>query len=416
MGTARKILSFKRLNVAKWRFGDLSVSRVANRVIEFPVTISQYIAKSDKWATFFITAYLSIFHLCGGANMAHRKSNLEPLGPKRRGNVTERIRRADRKFIKRAKRNQYKLGYRAPLLKRDDFLDEESYRDDYLGTEIPKPYIQFSLYRGPRPDKNRVKRIDIVYTFWEQDPKPAMRPLHSLLGSAFEAGYPGNPHSKRSPGFPYAFVLGGVGKRTNEAMRGDVPAVFGHNTLFTFCDNLWNDYCLFVGNTSTPRLEFCAWVYRFTALAADLLDYPLALDPLPGKRRKVVRAIVRERYGEVYDCYNRDRWRSLLREPKFDKWSAQFTRLLDARETYDRFLREIKPVSPLEIFLHDLAGSLYGELCSLRLLVKCPVCGHYFLHREGKKFCSLFFEGTNCGKKARDRKYYAKYRRKNTNK
>lgn len=346
--------------------------------------------------------------------MKRKDTLLIPLDRKRRGSLMDVLRREDRKFVKRAKRNQYRLGYRAPLLKREDFFDEESYRDDYLGTEFPKPYIQFSLYRDPRSDKNRVKRIDIIYTFWDQDPRPVKHPLHSLLSSSFDTGHSAQPHLKRSPEFPYSFILGGIGKRTNEAIRGDVPTVFGHNTLYTYCHNLWNDYCLFVGYTTTPRFEFCAWVYRFTALAADLLDYPFTSDPLPGKRRIIVKAIVKEKYGEDYDCYNRDLWRSLLREPKFDRWSAQFTRLLDARETYDRFLREIKPVSPLERFLHDLADSLYGELSAMGMLKKCPVCGRYFLRQEGKKFCSLASDGTNCGKRARDRKYYNKHRRKKT--
>lgn len=334
---------------------------------------------------------------------------LERIGKRKRGTSIDIFRRADRVYAKKAIRLELQRGILVPLLTKEDGFDGYYYFKTYLKSDIARPYIRLMPYKRSRDEKDRIKRVDLVYAHWAQDPYPTVPPPYSLLLSSFDTGHPARPHLQRTTHLPYEFILGGIGRRANEAIKGRVPSVFGNQTLYTFCHNIWNVYTQRTGESVIGRVEFCAWIYRLTALATDLLDYPFHQDPSPGKRREVIKAVVRNKYGQEFDCYDLKRWRPLMRAPRFDAEEALRTRLLDARGTYLRFRQEVKNDSPLKEFLHELGKSLFQKLAAMRMLRKCPVCGDYFIYRKGKKYCSPAVEKKTCGKTIRNKRAYSRY-------
>jgi len=67
---------------------------------------------------------------------------------------------------------------------------------------------------------------------------------------------------------------------------------------------------------------------------------------------------------------------------------------------------------PLTNFCYKLFDDLIDDLTTQKQIGKCQLCGDFFKHlrvRE-KKFCSLKSEGKNCGKSARNKRYYEKHK------
>ena len=57
-------------------------------------------------------------------------------------------------------------------------------------------------------------------------------------------------------------------------------------------------------------------------------------------------------------------------------------------------------------FLDDMLEDLYLK----RIISRCASCGNAFVFDKKKKYCSLLSEGKNCGKSARNKTYYQRYR------
>ena len=67
---------------------------------------------------------------------------------------------------------------------------------------------------------------------------------------------------------------------------------------------------------------------------------------------------------------------------------------------------------PLTDFCWKFFDDLIDDLTTQKQIGKCQLCGDFFEHlrvRE-KKFCSLKSEGKNCGKSARNKRYYEKHK------
>jgi len=73
--------------------------------------------------------------------------------------------------------------------------------------------------------------------------------------------------------------------------------------------------------------------------------------------------------------------------------------------------------------LHSLFDSLIKDLSKKQVISQCKFCSDFFPYRKGKKYCSLLNEGKDCGKRARNQRYYqakgkkqlAKYRKRTRN-
>lgn len=73
---------------------------------------------------------------------------------------------------------------------------------------------------------------------------------------------------------------------------------------------------------------------------------------------------------------------------------------------------------PLIRFCYGFFEDLVDEIVTDKDIKRCQFCGDFFpidSKRKNKIYCSLEFEGKDCGKKARDKKYYMKQKAKSLN-
>jgi len=66
---------------------------------------------------------------------------------------------------------------------------------------------------------------------------------------------------------------------------------------------------------------------------------------------------------------------------------------------------------PFTNFCYKFLDELIADLVTQKQISQCQFCGDYFRYLKGKKYCSLKFEGKDCGKKARDKIYYEKHKK-----
>ena len=102
-----------------------------------------------------------------------------------------------------------------------------------------------------------------------------------------------------------------------------------------------------------------------------------------------------------------DRWAIALKDKKFNQANAYHNRLEDARKLLNDFFSQVKIESALEDFLKDCYDGFAEELHKKGLLTRCGYCGAFISFINNKKYCSLLNEGRDCGKKARNQKYYS---------
>ena len=102
-----------------------------------------------------------------------------------------------------------------------------------------------------------------------------------------------------------------------------------------------------------------------------------------------------------------DRWATALKDKKFNQAKAYQNRLEDARKLLNDFFSQVKIESALEDFLKDCYDGFTEELHKKSLLTRCGYCGFFIPFIKNKKYCSLLNEGRDCGKKARNQKYYS---------
>jgi len=61
-------------------------------------------------------------------------------------------------------------------------------------------------------------------------------------------------------------------------------------------------------------------------------------------------------------------------------------------------------------FLQSILNSLTEDLLQNKVILQCEFCGDFFRHIREKKYCSFKSEGKNCGKSARNKRYYEKHK------
>jgi len=63
---------------------------------------------------------------------------------------------------------------------------------------------------------------------------------------------------------------------------------------------------------------------------------------------------------------------------------------------------------PFQIFAFSFLKDLIDELLFGKIISQCSFCGNVFPYKKGKLFCSLKAEGKDCGKSARNKRFYLK--------
>ena len=170
-------------------------------------------------------------------------------------------------------------------------------------------------------------------------------------------------------------------------------------------DNIWNEYCKIEGKTTMSRDNFILCIYRLNCLVFDLLDHPYH-----SKWKEwlnVLKAFAKDKYSKEYEYFDTDRWATALKNKKIDKNMAFKERLKDGQKLLNDFFILVKIESALEGFLESFYTSFAEELHKRGLLTRCGHCGTFIPFIRGKKYCSLLTEGRDCGKKARNKKYYS---------
>lgn len=178
--------------------------------------------------------------------------------------------------------------------------------------------------------------------------------------------------------------------------------------------NIWNEYCLREGKTSIDRTTFLLWLYRLNSIIYDLYRYPfLNTDEYKWQLRYLfLRDLLKTEMSHSHECYLENNWNNILNDI-FTKEMATEVRILDAKDLLNDLFKQINPISALERLLISFYKSFGNKLCEDKLLIKCEFCSDYIKYRKGKKYCSLFVEKKDCGKKARNKRYYEKTGKKN---
>ena len=65
---------------------------------------------------------------------------------------------------------------------------------------------------------------------------------------------------------------------------------------------------------------------------------------------------------------------------------------------------------PFYDFCYKFFDSLLDELKDRQKITQCSFCGNIFLFHQTRKYCSLKTEGKNCGKSARNQRFYLRHR------
>ena len=61
----------------------------------------------------------------------------------------------------------------------------------------------------------------------------------------------------------------------------------------------------------------------------------------------------------------------------------------------------------LEFFLIKIANEFTSDLIKSKMIIKCGFCDDLISYRKGKKYCSFSSEDKDCGKQARNARYYS---------
>ena len=68
--------------------------------------------------------------------------------------------------------------------------------------------------------------------------------------------------------------------------------------------------------------------------------------------------------------------------------------------------------NPLINFCFDFMRDLSEDLQKSKVLSICQFCGMHFPYKKGKWYCSLLAEGRDCGKKARNKRFYEAHQKR----
>ena len=170
---------------------------------------------------------------------------------------------------------------------------------------------------------------------------------------------------------------------------------------------IWKSYCQIEAHATINHITFTEILFALGFLAEDTLIKPInKLDELALQEK--ILWINSSLHPE--DCggmgLSPERWDKGI--PK-NKEKIYDLRLLDAKDYLNTFFNKYNYLTmknALELFLIKLFSDFGEDLVKNNKLTKCANCGEYFKYLKNKKYCSFHTEGKDCGKKARNKRYY----------
>ena len=309
-------------------------------------------------------------------------------------------------------RNPEKRTITVELLQYTDFLDESYYDETYNNNKY-MPYTVFKL-----GDNNAVESISIVITedHYESSSSLVFRPI-DLFQMSFWTKIEDVKDSSYSFCFATSAFLGGIRpceeswSKNESSTHHPLPSYKIPNPIDSF-DNIWNGYVLHTGATSISRHDFCIWVFRLSCLVYDLVEKPINTDGHWKERYLKLVDFVSMKFSDKYEYLVSGGWAKARRKECIEREQAFEYRLEDAKALLRDFNQSMGSDDPLERFLREFYEDFGKLLFEKGLLLKCDYCGSYIDWVAGKRYCSLESEGRNCGKRARNKRYYDNNRKK----
>lgn len=171
---------------------------------------------------------------------------------------------------------------------------------------------------------------------------------------------------------------------------------------------IWENYIkIESSSTIMDRSQFMDYLGALAELAIDIISHPISnMDKEDFKKKLLCFSQNRDPADCRYLGMNSARWKKRIPRNKNDIFEF---RVLDSKDYLNAFLKKYNystMKNALELFLIKMFESLGDELIKKQLLTKCALCGEYFRFTRAKKYCSLFSEDKDCGKKARNKRYY----------
>ncbi|MBU0478764.1 hypothetical protein KKC91_09395 [bacterium] len=171
---------------------------------------------------------------------------------------------------------------------------------------------------------------------------------------------------------------------------------------------IWKNYCQLEHRSSLMGdMEFMGYIYALQQLVIDTIINPM--HDMDAKLFKSRFERLEPESEDPDDCkyygLNPQTWANITDNNK------KYIRILDSKDYLNAFFEKYNystMKNALELFLIKMLESFGDELISRQLLSKCAFCEDYFRYLKGKKYCSLRAEGKDCGKSARNKRYYKK--------
>jgi len=120
---------------------------------------------------------------------------------------------------------------------------------------------------------------------------------------------------------------------------------------------------------------------------------------------------IRGGYGNK--CMSQNRFLALIRKVRVISETYQRTKTIQRSDCGKLSQLSQKLPNGNDItsdFLQSVFSSLIEDLLKNELISQCQHCGDFFKHIREKKYCSFKSEGKNCGKSARNKRYYEKHK------
>lgn len=171
-------------------------------------------------------------------------------------------------------------------------------------------------------------------------------------------------------------------------------------------DDIWKICVLKEGKASISQLDFTNYIRLIRFLIENAIFFPLeALDFDWWQRYG--RQYLDEAEGiSIFDHNTQELLKGWFVTEKDDSDKIRTIFLSDIKKIFNLFIEKVNPNSGLGLFLYKIYCSFATELIEKKLFIKCLYCGRLAEYLKGKKYCSLKSDGRNCGKSARNKRYY----------
>jgi hypothetical protein len=280
-----------------------------------------------------------------------------------------------------------------------DNLYEGQWHPTYRYKKLSRNAPYYPVLKIIHPDMGKITDIEII--FRSMNPKNKKDPAIKAYNWAnpyfwIESGFYPTLGFKRI----YDYLLDNVKKRQCfPVIEEDFGIIF---------DDIWKICVTNDGSTSIDRVDFGRYIHLIRILIENTLVFPINEINDYAMWEKYIHEYRDDTY---FNLFSEEESEKLLKGWQVTKDSSpkemRASLVADIKTIINCFYEKIKPDNGLGIFLNKIYRSYSDELVRQKLFIKCAYCGQLAEYLKGKKYCSLSSDGRDCGKSARNRRYYA---------